>query len=262
MAGEEGTGKEAERKGVCEMNVSMMRRKAEFSFTDEELSIAAGKVREAMLKSLPEPEECKHEFSPEFVRKMEKLFAHERVRRRLREVRRWAAAILLLALMGGGAVLAVDTEARAALVEWVRAVYDEKVVYQFFGEQKEKALPVYELGWVPEGYQQASVYRDDTTCSALYQKGKNVNDSFIYQYGYVHKGTVVELLGEMSECEVKQVVFADKLVDIYTPLDKSENITTVWIDEESGVYFMVNGFLEESVMLHIIKGINLSNVMN
>lgn len=86
----------------------MRRRKDEFSFTDEELTAALTKLYEEKLKALPDPEECEHEFSPEFERKMEKVFAKERAMRRMRKVRRWAVAILLLVFISGGVMLAVD----------------------------------------------------------------------------------------------------------------------------------------------------------
>ncbi len=35
-------------------------------FSEEELTLAAGLVRESILSTLPEPEACEHEFSPEF----------------------------------------------------------------------------------------------------------------------------------------------------------------------------------------------------
>ena len=41
-----------------------------FSFDEAELVTAAGMVREAMLKVLPEPEACTHEFSEAFRVKM------------------------------------------------------------------------------------------------------------------------------------------------------------------------------------------------
>ena len=41
--------------------------------SDEELTRAAKKVGEAIRKSLPDPETCRHEFSPEFQKKIEVL---------------------------------------------------------------------------------------------------------------------------------------------------------------------------------------------
>lgn len=43
--------------------------------TDEMLAKAAGELMAAMMKSLPAPEDCHHEFSPEFEEKMAALLA-------------------------------------------------------------------------------------------------------------------------------------------------------------------------------------------
>lgn len=42
--------------------------------TDEQLRERLHKLDAAILASLPDPKDCKHEFSPEFERKMEQLF--------------------------------------------------------------------------------------------------------------------------------------------------------------------------------------------
>lgn len=41
--------------------------------TDDELTIATAMVSEAMLRSLPEPEECTGQFTTQFEEKIEKL---------------------------------------------------------------------------------------------------------------------------------------------------------------------------------------------
>ena len=257
MERKKGTGKAVERNGAGEMKGNSAKNKTTFAFTDAELAIAAEAVSNAMLHSLPEPEECKHEFSADFERKMEKLFVRERAMRRMAEIRRWAAAILLLVIIGGSAILAVDTEARAAFFGWVRKVYENSIVYEFFNEPTEGKLPTYDLGWVPEGYELTDAYRDETLYSAVYRKGEDIRDRFIYQYGYVHEGTKMELLLDLSEYEVKHIVLADKKVDLYISKNEAESSTAVWIDELSGIHFMIDGFFNESVMLHIIENVIL-----
>ncbi len=91
--------------------------------------------RQSMLGALPEPELCAHEFSPEFQAGMKRLFTRERVQTALHTVRRWAGAVILLFLFGAGAVLAVDTEARASFFEWVRKFYENSIVYEFSGRK-------------------------------------------------------------------------------------------------------------------------------
>ena len=45
-------------------------------FTEEMLKQAAEKAAEAICESLPEPEQCQHQFSERFEQKMQAFFSH------------------------------------------------------------------------------------------------------------------------------------------------------------------------------------------
>lgn len=83
--------------------------------SDERLREAARKAEESFLASLPEPEDCEATFSPEFERKMKKLIRRTDHPIRYR-IMKAVACFLLVVLVGGGSVLALSTEARAAFV--------------------------------------------------------------------------------------------------------------------------------------------------
>ena len=100
--------------------------------TDDVIIQAAKRVGEAMLASLPEPEDCTHEFSPEFERSMERLIQKTKRRAHVRRCLRSIAVAALAVVIGLSAWLAVDTEAQAAVVEWVRTAYEDSIVYEFF----------------------------------------------------------------------------------------------------------------------------------
>ena len=100
--------------------------------TDEMLARAAKSVGETMLASLPDPEDCRHAFSPEFERSMERLIQKAKRKTRIRRCLQSIAVAALAVVIGLSAWLAVDTEARAAMVEWVRTVYEDSIVYEFF----------------------------------------------------------------------------------------------------------------------------------
>ena len=87
--------------------------------TDEMLARAAKSVGETMLASLPDPEDCRHAFSPEFERSMERLIQKAKRKTRIRRCLQSIAVAALAVVIGLSAWLAVDTEARAAMVEWV-----------------------------------------------------------------------------------------------------------------------------------------------
>ena len=100
--------------------------------TDEMLTQAAKQVAESMKASLPVPKECHHEFPPEFERDMKRLAAQTERRRHMRRYLQRVAAACLAVVISLSTWLAVDAEARAAFVQWVKTVYEQSVVYEFF----------------------------------------------------------------------------------------------------------------------------------
>ena len=234
-----------------------MRRHTEALFTEQELSTAAGLVRQSMLNALPETEACTHEFSAQFHEKMDRLLARDRALTAMATVRRWAAAIILMILFGAATVLAVDTEARASFFDWVRKLYENSLVYEFFGAALDEGLPSYELRWVPEGYEMVDEYRDDTMYSAVYAKKDNPEAVFVFDYHIAHAGTLTELLGDMSNYEHSQAEVNGNLADYYRSLVDTETNHLIWIDEENQLLFSVVGFLDKSDMLHIAEDLFL-----
>ena len=132
----------------------------QFPFTEADLQAAAIAVSDSMLKSLPEPDGIEHEFSERFLAKMDALLLKDRRRRRMRSIARRAAMIALAALLSVGAWLAVDAQARDALVKWARELSGNGFAYRFFVTGTGKELPGYSvfrdtrcvIGWLPEGY--------------------------------------------------------------------------------------------------------------
>ena len=142
----------------------MNRPDAEY-FTDGELQEAARKVRQAMLESLPEEDKVPHHFSPAFQEKMGPLLKKAQRMERTRTWKRRTAAAVLVFLLGTGAWLAGDSGARAAVLSWVREVYENSVLYRFFnqgaGSDSLPALrPSYRLRGAPR--------RAETTCRSKY----------------------------------------------------------------------------------------------
>lgn len=232
------------------------------TFRDKELVRAAGLVRESMLSVLPEPEACVHEFSPEFEAKMDRLFAKERVQHTLHTIRRWAAAVILLILFTAGAVLAVDTEAHASFFEWVRKVYENSVIYEFFGGAQDEGLPTYELGWVPEGYEAVDVYRDKTTYSAIYMKADDPEAVFAFDYSLRHEGDIYEVLYDESQYEWENVEINGIQADLYRSLDGTETNDLIWVDEDKGVVLAISGYLTVEDILHIAGEMFLCKTTN
>lgn len=113
----------------------------------------------SLIAELPE-----QDFSPEFEKKMCKLVrrADHPIRHRVAKA---AACFLLTALIGGGSILALVPEARAAFVGWIRDVYETWFVYQYEGERRGASEDtVFLPTWVPEGYEEIAPAKAGASC--------------------------------------------------------------------------------------------------
>ena len=75
---------------------------------------------------------------------------------------RRVAAFFLTALVGVSAWLAIDTQAREAFFGWIKEVYEDSVIYRTIPSPAAKALPQYELAWLPDGFGEPDVYESET----------------------------------------------------------------------------------------------------
>ena len=101
--------------------------------SEERLRTAARAVSQAMIDSLPEPEDCHHDFSPEFERKMKKLLRRSRHWGLYQGLKR-AACFFLVLLLSSGAFLTVNAEAREIVFGWVSEKFEDAQRYFYPGK--------------------------------------------------------------------------------------------------------------------------------
>lgn len=121
--------------------------------SDEMLEKAAEQVCTTLAASVPDPEAQDGTFSPEFEAKMARLIKKERHMAALGKFARNAAACLLALLICAGTWLAIDTETRAASLNWLKeSLYRGGARYEFDNEGSDMPLAEYALSSLPEGY--------------------------------------------------------------------------------------------------------------
>ena len=223
------------------MNVQMM---------DEMLIQAAKQVGEAMLASLPEPEECHHEFSPEFERNMERLIQKTKRKTRIRRCLQSIAVAALVVVIGLSTWLAVDTEARAAVIEWIRTVYEDSIVYEFFHPSAVEEDISYQLGWVPDGYTLVEEVAGETMHAAVYQNG---NEAIYLSYSHSDGRNQAEFFPGNSETEPMTVL--GNSGEFYSSKDESETNELVWFDAEKGILFAISSSLNQDTMLKMAESV-------
>lgn len=217
--------------------------------SDERLREAARQAEKNLLDSLPEPEDCEATFSSEYKRKMKKL-----VRCTDHPIRYWVqkavACILLVILLGGGSVLALSTEARAAFVGWIREVYETWFVYKYEGEDQE--LPqdvVFQLTWLPEGFIEIAHSSSEDQISTIYEDENSDLIMFIYARNMESSNLYVEEVGVDTQIVQIGHVYAD----LYLDQQPGGANTLVWSDR--GVLFWLYGNCSGDVLIKIAENI-------
>ena len=237
---------------------------SEYVLTDAALRQAAAQVRDAMLSAQPSPSACEHEFSPAFEEKMARLTVRVRRRERRRRLTRQVAAVFLALLLGSGAWLALDTEARAGFVSWVREIYEDSVIYRSYISHDElsEPLPLYEIGWLPEGYEKTKEDYNDTMYSAVYKNPEDVKNglktSFVFNYSYMFDGGYTKLAADEDSYLIETLTINGMTAHFYQALDPSDTNNLIWIDEENSILFELNSHLEKTVIFAIAESVKLA----
>lgn len=224
-------------------------------FGERELQAAAKLVAESMLEGLPDAAACGHDFSEGFRRKMEALLRRQRRRSVQHTVWRYAAAVLLTVTLTFGAVMAVSPQARAAVVQWVRTVYENSVVYRFFNPAPQGAIPRYELTWLPEGFAETDVFCDEEYYYVIYENKEN-GQGFIFEYQLMHDGTSVTNIPEEGS-SITQVEVNGLRGEYYQAPDDADGNLLQFIDETADIIFKISGNIERDSIFNIAEGVIL-----
>ena len=231
---------------------------AKITFTDDELREAAIAVRDAMLASIPAEEDCPYEFSPGFEERIRQLYQEKMAEKKKKAghpVLRRVAAIFLATLIALSTWLAVDNRARAAVLRWFREIYETRIIYRFTGEGEAKVLPDFELTWIPEGYEQTDLYRNDFSCSVVYEPPGSPADGVGISYNLISEGTALvvdDVDGIPVTVEINGVNG-----DLYLGTESSPFNVLVWCREDLGVQIDITSKLSPEDILHIASGLIL-----
>lgn len=224
-------------------------------FGERELQAAAKRVAESLLAGLPDAAACDHDFSEGFRRKMEALLRRQRRRSVQHTVWRYAAALLLTVTLTFGAVMAVSPQARAAVVQWVRTVYENSIVYRFFNPAPQGALPRYELTWLPEGFAETDVFCNEEYYRAMYEN-EETSQVIIFEYQFMQDGTSVTNTPEEGS-SITQVEVNGLRGEYYQAPDDADGNLLQFIDETANIVFKISGNIDRDGIFNIAEGMIL-----
>lgn len=223
---------------------------------DEELICATALVRESMLRTLPEPEECTSVFTPQFedqIQKLRKLVDRKRAWRRF--AKGMVAAVLFLAI-GFSMLFAFSTETRAAITGWLKKQIG--TVTNYWTDASENALlHIYEETWIPDGLEIVQTEDSGTVRLHLYQHGNDISTGFVVGYWIAAADSPLLLDTFDGEYDFQQVSINGYTGDFYIARDPDVSSVLLWLDERTNTIITINAFYDKVDMLSIANGIYL-----
>lgn len=227
--------------------------------TDEMLRSSAARSSELFAHTITSDYDPVQQYEPSdlFEKKIRKLFHRAKHPYFYKAIQR-IASIFLAAILIGSMYLAVDTEARAAFLDWIKEVYEHSIVYRIMPSSAAKDLPHYELTWLPDGFGEPDIYENETVYSALYQNS-STGEIVIFDYYRLSSEVQAKLF---TDQQPEHVLVNGIIADFYAASSDSESNNLLWIDTEAGVFCAIDSNLSKDVILHIAESIYLVTITN
>lgn len=222
--------------------------------TDEMLEKAAAELADAINESLPNPDECTHQFSFRFEKKMKRLIRksnHPVFYRTLRTV----ASILLVIMIGFGSTLAISVEAREIVFGWVKQKYENFYEYFFEGEVDSTEFVKYYPGWMPEGCEFLTVEETAGGETYIYKDKSGLQIQFYYIIDPDSQKVYIDTVEYISE----PVTINGYVGELYLSTNEDETSSIVWTDSTDNVLFYFSGPFDKETLIKMAENVIQKN---
>lgn len=217
--------------------------------TDEMLRQAAEESFTFYMETVTRNGNPAHTFhpSPAFEQKIGRL-AHRASHPTHYKLLQRVASIALAAVLAGGAWLAVSKDARAEFVAWARQMFDDRVVYDFYGTYQEESLPEYVIDPLPDGFVETEFSDLKTICVRTYTRE---DDIILFTWAIMSNESTTALFSKGYRYEAVQV--GTCAGDYYEAECADETNELIWFDEKNMIVFGISAFLEKDTMLALAE---------
>lgn len=217
---------------------------------DEMLAQAAYEAAMKQLDALPHPEQCQHQFSSKFERRIRKLtrkVKHPAIYR----VVRMAACFLLMFSFGFGCILAISSDVRAATYGWIQEKVEAFYQYFFDGEVISQVPANFYPDWLPDGYSQNN--ENSTSGGKSYVFTNENGDVLVFSYS---TGKDHSMLYITDDCAQSATIINGHHADIYAANKAGESSIIVWKDTSRNILFYVSANARIDDLIKIAENIN------
>ena len=220
--------------------------------TDEMLYEACAELNDAMLKSLPGPHECMHQFSRRFERKMKRLIYKVDHPIQYQVIQR-VASIILVILIGFMSILVCSPTARAYFFGWVQEKYEFFTAYYFPEVNSENNTNgEYYIANLPPEFTEVASSSDDSKFTRIYANEDGTMLLFSYLPSHKHR---VFYLSEDAYI-VESVSISGCVADLYLSDNPNRNNGIIWCDEEKEIIFYIAGSFPKEEIIQFAENVS------
>lgn len=227
--------------------------------TDAQLKAATAIVRNTMLSTINDSEVSVFQFSEQFETRISALRKTRKRKQQFRQIVRTCAAALIALVLGLSMFLSINTEARAAVISWIKEILADRTTY-YFTQEGINSLPEYELTWIPDNME--CVYDESTPYSRaiIYMNPDDPSLGYTLDYSIMQDGSATMLITNETEHTITDVRINDCVGELYISHDPNITHCLIWFDEETQVTFNMTWVMDDTDMiLKIAEGIQLES---
>lgn len=227
--------------------------------TDAQLKAATAIVRNTMLSTIDDSEVSAFQFSEQFETRISELKKTRKRQQRIRKIARTCAAALITLVLGLSMFFTVNTEARAALISWIKEVLADRTTY-YFTQEGSTSLPEYELTWIPDNMDCVHDETTETSRSVVYMDSNDPVQGFTLGYSIMQNGSSTMIITNETEHTITDIVINGCVGELYISHDPNIANCLIWFDEENQVTFNMTWVMNDTdTILKIAEGLQFQN---
>jgi hypothetical protein len=218
---------------------------------DAMLQTACEEIMEERIAEWDAMNTGEHTFSPEFERKMKKLFRSQTRKLRMKKARKALsrAAIVILVVMAIGFTFTMSVEAvRVQFFNSIREFREEYIGFSFRNRVEQPSGEVLRPTYLPEGYVESDIQAMESGARITYV---NDDESRIYlTQRIMQEGMEVRIDGENVSA---MYIVAFKAIDLQVYEGENEDADNYIIWECGNSFFQLSGSIQSSELIEIAK---------
>lgn len=219
--------------------------------TEKMMAEAAAEMNEAMLRSLPKPEDCHHEFSRKFEQKMKRVIYRADHPVQFRIVHKVATIILVL-FLSFATIMTICPTVRASVFGWIRDQYNSFITYFIDSDSPQTSRARgYSIDSLPPEYTLYNVSDELDNYCAVYV---NRTGDFLY-FCYSSTPDSSLFYANMDGYIIEHTMIHNNPADLYTSENDAQSNSIIWYSEEADLIFYIAGMLEKSELVILAESV-------